>query len=70
LGVDEFGLQVIEIRLIQGKTALERSIGDTALALEEREHLREYVIKRHGLVLGVARTPLSAFPACFYTLLS
>jgi hypothetical protein len=39
LGLDEFGLEVLDIRLIQGKLPLEGPIRHAPLALEQSDHL-------------------------------
>jgi hypothetical protein len=39
LGLDEFGLEVFDIRLVQGKLPLEGTIRHAPLALEQGDHL-------------------------------
>jgi len=48
LGVDNFGLQILEVRVVEGESPFERSIGHAFLALEQVEYLGEYFIERHG----------------------
>src|SRR5262249_19716696 len=47
LGVDEFGLEVVEVGIVKSKPTLQCPVRDAALALEEIEHLCEYLIKGH-----------------------
>src|SRR5439155_18165547 len=63
LGVDEFGFEVVEVGVIEVKSTLQGAIGDTALALEDLEYLREHLIKRHCPALHAeSRSPVAAFP--------
>jgi hypothetical protein len=47
LGLDEFGLEVLDIGLIQSKLPLEGTIGHTPVALEQGNHLGQHVVKVH-----------------------
>jgi hypothetical protein len=51
LSVDEFGFEVGEVGVIEAKLALQGPVGDAALVLEDCQHLREHLIKGHGLAL-------------------
>ena len=39
MGVDEFGLEVVEVGVVKSKPTLQCPVRDTALALEEIENL-------------------------------
>jgi hypothetical protein len=45
LSVDEFGLEVVEVGIVEAKPALQRPVRNAVLALEKIEHLCEYLIK-------------------------
>ena len=47
LRLDDFRFEVVEIRVIQAKPALQGVVGDAALALEELEDLGQECIKGH-----------------------
>jgi hypothetical protein len=48
LGLDEFGLEVLDIRLIQGKLPLEGTIRHAPLALEQSDYLGQHIVKVHA----------------------
>src|SRR5215475_3926217 len=47
LGVDEFGLEVFEVLIVEPKAAFERPIGHASLALQQVEDLGQDFVKRH-----------------------
>jgi len=57
-GVDEFLLDVLQVRVIEVKPSFQRTIGDPFFSLEQFEDLGEHLIEGHGEVT----LPLSMFP--------
>jgi hypothetical protein len=47
VGVEEFGLEILQGRLVQLELPLERPIGDPSALAKQRHHLIEYGIKIH-----------------------
>jgi len=58
LGVNEFGLEILDVAVVEVEAAFERPIGDAPLALEQVEDLGQDVIIRHALS-STTRMPLS-----------
>jgi hypothetical protein len=65
LGVDQFGFEVVQIVVVEAKPTLQGSVGDAALLLQQRQDLREYVIKRHLFTLPL---PMYLDRRLFYSL--
>src|SRR5918912_2578557 len=57
-GVDEFGLEILEVVVVQRKAALEGPIRQPALALQQVEDAGQEVVKRHAQG-SISRSPWS-----------
>jgi hypothetical protein len=62
---DEFVLQVLQIVVIQREASFQRPVRDTALALEQVDHLSQDFVKRHprSLFAVLQTSALSREPA-------
>jgi hypothetical protein len=47
MGIEDFCLDILEIRLVQAKLALQGAIGDASAALEHIEHAIQHLLKGH-----------------------
>src|SRR5262249_35810545 len=59
--LDEVGLHVFEILVIQSKTAFERTIGEPLVPLEQVEDLCQYLIKVHPVPSLPCAVPLRPY---------
>jgi hypothetical protein len=67
LDLNELVLKVLQERLVNGKLALQGTIGDPAVLLQHRHRLAEDFVERHGGSSACEVAPQCAYTATYHT---